>query len=140
MRREHLITAARVIFGLFYFGTGVAIALFYLFGWGGPPSQPTVAAQAFTDALSQSRFLDPLLALSYLVGGGALLFRRTAPLGLAVLAPVVLVIFTFHLVLSGQWMWGTLNLVWLLALAWQFRSAFRPLWTYALPSASVRAV
>lgn len=130
MRREYLFTAARVVFALFYFSTGVAIALFLLFGLGGPPSQPNLAAKAFTDALSQSRFLDPLLALSYLVGGGALLFRRTAPLGLTVLAPVVLVIFTFHLVLSGQWLWGSLNLAWLLVLAWHFRSAFRPLWTY----------
>jgi len=135
--REHLFTAARVVFALFYFGTGVAITVFQLFGWGHPPSQPNVAAQAFTDALTQSRFLDPLLGLSYLVGGGALLFRRTAPLGLAVLAPVVLVIFTFHLVLSGQWPWGTLNLAWLLVLAWHFRSAFRPLWTYPLPARAV---
>jgi hypothetical protein len=47
-----------------------------------------------------------------------------------VLTPVVVGIFCFHLALSGQWLWGTANLVWLLALAWHFRAAFRPLWSY----------
>jgi hypothetical protein len=40
-----------------------------------------------------------------------MLSRRTAPLGIAMLAPVVAVIFLFHLVLTGNWIQGTLNLV-----------------------------
>jgi len=123
-------TALRWLFGLFYFGTGVAIFLYVAFGIGAPPPQPTPQAAAFTAALSQSHIIDPLLSLAYLVGGAALLFRRTAPLGVLVLAPVVLVIFCFHLALSGQWIWGSVNLGVLLLLAWQVRSAFVPLWNH----------
>jgi len=130
MSRDYLPAVARWLFGLFYFSTGTAILLFTFFGLGSPPQQPTPDAAAFTAALTASRFIDPLSAFAFIVGGGALLVRRTTPFGLVVLAPVVVVIFTFHAVLSGQWIWGTVNLVWLAALAWQFRSAFYPLWNY----------
>lgn len=136
MRRDYLLTAARWIFGLFYFSTGVAI-VFAQFGFGSAPHQPTAVAQAFTDALTQSRFMDPLVALTYLLGGGALLIRRTAPMGIAILAPVVTVICCFHLVLSGQWFWGPLNLAWLLALAWFHRDAYLPLWHYVPKRAAI---
>ena len=86
-------------------------------------------AIAFQTALTQSQFMDPLLALTCFFGGAALLIRRTSPLGIAMLAPVVVVIFLFHLVLSGNWMWGTLNLVWLVGLAWSFRRSFTALWS-----------
>lgn len=132
MHQHRIVTVARWIFGLFYFATGVAIFLYAFFGIGSPPSQPTPQATEFTLALTASHFIDPLLSLAYLFGGGALLIRRCAPLGIVVLSPVVLVIFCFHLVLSGQWLWGTINLAWLLMLAWQFRAAFRPLWSYPL--------
>jgi len=130
MQYQRIVAVARVVFGLFYFATGVAILLYALFGIGGPPNQPTPEASEFTMALTASRFVDPLLSLAYLIGGGALVRHRSAPLGILVLAPVVLVIFCFHLVLSGQWIWGTANLAWLLALAWNYRSAFPPLWSY----------
>lgn len=130
MRREKIYTAARWIFALFYFMTGIAITLFTVFGIGSPPSQPTQAAGAFAEALTASRFIDPLCAVAYILGGGALMMRRTVPLGIILLAPVVVVIFCFHMVLSGQWFWGTLNLLWLAALAWPCRVAFAPLWTY----------
>ena len=127
MHSRKVITAARWIFGLFYFATGVVI-VFALFGLGSAPQQPTPASSAFAKALDDSGFIDPLLATVYLTGGAALLMRRTAPLGIAILTPVVIGIFCFHIALSGQWLWGTLNLAWLLALAWCFRSSFQPLW------------
>lgn len=134
MHSQRTLTLARWIFGLFYFSTGVAIFLYTVFGIGSPPSQPTHKAEEFALALTASHFIDPLLSLAYLVGGGALLVRRSAPLGILVLTPAVVVIFCFHLVLSGQWFWGSLNLAWLLMLAWHFRSAFRPLWNYPAPA------
>lgn len=134
MQQQRTVTVARWIFGLFYFTTGVAIFLNAFLGIGSPPKQPSPEAEAFTMALTESHFIDPLLSFVYLIGGGALLQRRTAPLGILVLAPVVIVIFCFHLVLSGQWIWGTANLAWLLALAWHFRSAFHPLFNYPAPS------
>jgi putative oxidoreductase len=125
------LTAARWVFGLFYASTGIAIACYVLFGVGTPPKQPTLAATAFTEALSQSGFIDPMLAVVYILGGLALLRERTAPAGIVLLAPVVSVIFCFHLVLSGQWIWGTVNFLWLLALAYAYRASFVPLWRHA---------
>lgn len=134
MSGETAFSLARGVFGLFYFGTGIMIVLGQ-FGLGEAPRQPNAAAQAFTDALTASRFMDPLIALSYLVGGGALLIRRTAPLGIVILAPPVIAILMFHLVLSGQWIWGPLNAAWLAVLAWHFRAAYVPLWNVPqLPS------
>ena len=69
-------------------------------------------------------FFNPLLMVDYALGGGALLFRRTAPLGLALLAPSVGVIFLFHLKLTGNVAWGGgWALAWAL-LAWRYRAGF----------------
>lgn len=56
--------------------------------------------------------------------------HRTAPLGIVMLAPVVVVIFLFHVVLTGNWPWGTLNLAWIAGLGWRYRRGFTALWTY----------
>jgi len=136
MQSRYAVTGARWVFGLFYFATGIAIVL-GLLGFGSAPQQPTPASSAFAQALDDSRFINPLLAVVYLVGGGALLLRRTAPLGIAILTPVVIGIFCFHITLSGQWIWGTLNLGWLLSLIWCFRSSFRPLWNNVGPGRPV---
>ncbi len=141
MRNAYVLIAARWLFGLLYGLTGLAIGAHALFGVGSPPGQPTASATAFTEALGQSGFIDPLLAVTYVVGGAALLRDRTAPLGIVLLAPAVSVIFCFHLALSGQWIWGLLNMLWLLALAYAYRSAFRPLWNHVtaegIPSRTV---
>ncbi len=92
--------------------------------------QPNAAAQAFSDALEASGFMHPLLAACYLGGGLALLFHRTAPLGLAILGPPVAIILLFHIVLTGMLVWGaSWAAVWLL-MAWRYRRAFVPLLSY----------
>jgi hypothetical protein len=48
-----------------------------------------VIPPCFQKALTASHFMDHLLALACVFGGGVLLIRRTAPLGIAMLAPVV---------------------------------------------------
>ena len=111
-----------VTVGLWVFGAVLGIA--------SPPSQPTMAAAAFMQALSEAHFIDPLLALSYLAGGGLLLFNRTAPAGLVILGPSVVVIFFFHLVLSGQYIWGASATAYFLLLCWHYRRGFEPLWSY----------
>jgi hypothetical protein len=123
--------AGRWIFGLWYLLSGGAWLVTNASGRSVEHHEVTPGAIAFTKALSDSRFMDPLLAVACLLGGGALLIGRTAPLGIAILAPVVVVIFLFHLVLSGNWIWGALNLVWFTGLAWRYRRAFIPLWTYS---------
>jgi hypothetical protein len=62
-------------------------------------------------ALTESHFMDPLLAIACLFGGRALLSRRTAPLGIAILAPVVAVIFLFHRLALQKSIYCTLGLL-----------------------------
>jgi hypothetical protein len=78
--------------------------------------------------------MNPLVCLACLVGGGAMLFRRTTPLGIVILAPLVIIIFCFHMVITKSYLWGALNLVLLAANAWRFRRGFDPLWNYAGPA------
>jgi len=125
-----LALSGRWIFGLWYFITGGAWLVAHAIGRGAAHHELAPGAIAFQKALTESLFMDPLLAVTCLFGGAALLFRRTAPLGIAMLAPLVVVIFLFHLVLTGNWMWGTLNLAWFAGLAWCYRAAFTTLWTY----------
>jgi hypothetical protein len=120
----------RWLYGLFFLATGLWILVSVGTGMLSPPSQPTPRAAAFMEALSASGFMDPLLALSFILGGGALLARRTAPAGLAILAPAVAVILLFHLFLSGQWPVGLVVAGVFLALAWHYRTAFASLWSW----------
>ncbi len=121
--------AARWVFGSFYGATGLYIAAATILGRA-PPHQEAPAAQALVLARTASRIVDPLLAATYIAGGLAMLRRRTAPLGIVLLAPAVTVIFLFHLFLSGHRLWGSVNAAWLVGLAWSHRSAFAPLWQY----------
>ena len=116
----------RWVFGAFYLATGAWIVVALMAGHG-RPQQPTPAAAAFMDALANSGFMDPLLAATFILGGAALLAQRTAAVGIILLAPAVVIIFLFHLSLSGQYIWGTLNLAWLCALGWAYRDRFRDL-------------
>jgi hypothetical protein len=61
-----------------------------------PYPQPNAAAQAFSNAPDASGFMNPALVASYLGGGLALIFQRTAPLGLAMLGPPVAIILLFQ--------------------------------------------
>jgi hypothetical protein len=131
MLLKYITVAGRWIFGLWYLITGGAWLVAHALGRSAAHHERTAGAIAFQQALTDSHFLDPLLALTCLVGGAALLIRRTGPLGIAMLAPVVVVIFLFHLVLSGIWIWGTLNMVWFAGLAWYYRRAFITLWSWS---------
>jgi hypothetical protein len=99
--RRYARVAVRSVYGLFFLLTGIWILLTLSTGLTSPPPQPTPAATAFMEALSATGFIDPLLAVSFILGGGSLLVDRTTPLGLVILAPAVTVILLFHLVASG---------------------------------------
>jgi hypothetical protein len=131
MLLKYIAIAGRWIFGLWYLLTGGAWLVAHALGRGAAHHEVTAGAIALQKALTESHFMDPLLALTCLFGGAALIIRRTAPLGIAMLAPVVVVIFLFHLMLSGNWMWGSLNVVWFAGLAWCYRRAFTTLWSYS---------
>jgi hypothetical protein len=133
MLPKYIAIGGRWIFALWYLTTGAVWLVSHALGRGAAHDEVTAGSIAFQKALTESHFMDPLLALTCFFGGAALLIRRTAPLGIAMLAPLVVVIFLFHLVLSGNWIWGTLNLVWFIGLAWCYRRAFTTLWSYADP-------
>lgn len=99
-------TALRLVFALFLLVSGAWTSL-----------------HAFTDPPSPDP-VDKILGVALLVGGGALLFRRTAPLGVVVLAPAVVLIVLFQLILSGRVLFAALVLACFAALAWRYRSAF----------------
>ncbi|WP_057636119.1 hypothetical protein [Stenotrophomonas humi] len=125
-----IIAVARWLYALFYAYTGASWLSHKLFGTAWPDHEEAPAAKALTTALTSSGIVEPLIAGACLVGGGLLFFRRTAPLGIAVLAPLVTGIFIFHLFLNQQWPWGTFHFCYLVVLAWLHRTAFRPLWNY----------
>ena len=129
MRGELVWATLRIAYGLFFLATGMFIIVATTTGMLAAPVQPTAPAQALTDALDASGFMDPLLAAAYVAGGGALLFNRSAPLGIVILAGPVAVILFFHLALSGQYIWGPFIAGTLAALAWHYRLRLETLWT-----------
>lgn len=117
--------AARMIFAAWYFGVGVLGFIF--------DDRANDMAKATTDlerAMAASGFLNPLLCLCCTVGGAALLVQRTSPLGIVVLAPLVIIILCFHMMITKDYWWGALNFALLLALIWHFRRGLEPLWSY----------
>ena len=129
------ISVIRWLFGLFYGGMGAVSLAFRLLDK--PFVTPVNNAQeyAFASAMSASGFVDPLITLTCLVGGILVLVRRTTPLGLAVLTPLIAGIFLYHLVLSNSLVIGNVQLALLLVLLWHYRASFRLLWRYGLSSA-----
>jgi hypothetical protein len=117
--------AARIILGLVFFGFGLngLLDLFPL-----PPAQG--AAAVFIGGLAASRYFFPLLFVTYLLTGAALLTGQFVPLALAVLAPIIVNIAVMHFFVpsSGAEI-GLAALVTVLEifLGWSYRLAFRPL-------------
>jgi len=123
--RKYFFIAARLLFALWYFGVGVIG-----FITNDAVKDAANASTPLEKAMAESLFMNPLLCLACLVGGGAMLFRRTTPLGIAILAPLVIIIFCFHMVITKSYFWGSLNLILLVAIAWEFRRGIEPLWNY----------
>jgi len=132
---NRLSALARWIFGLFYAFIGATWFAYRFMGKSafGPNPDETAAAKALAAAFAESGFIDPVIVLTCLLGGLLLLVRRTAPLAICVLAPLVTIIFLFHVCLNDRWfywIWGSLQLAWLLMLSWLHRASFRPLWQH----------
>ena len=129
MLKKYLSIAARLIFALWYFGVGIVG-----FVTNDAVKDATHASTSLERAMAETGFMNILLCLACFVGGGAMLFRRTTPLGIVILAPLVIIIFCFHMVITKSYLWGSLNLLLLAALAWQYRRGFDQLWNYAGPA------
>jgi uncharacterized membrane protein YphA (DoxX/SURF4 family) len=120
---RHLPTAARLFLGLAFTVFGLNFFLHFL---PTPPSPP--GAASFAGALFASGYFFPLLKTTEVLAGVLLLSGRFVPLALAVLAPIVVNIVGFHLVLAPSG--SPLALAVLAAelyLAWTYRAAFAPM-------------
>lgn len=133
-----LAAVLRWIFGLFYVAVGTVAFGSRLLGKPFVTPINNEQEHAFAMALSASGFMEPLISAACLVGGLMVLFRRTTPLGLAVLAPLIAVIFLYHFVLSGSWLIGAVQLALLCVLAWLHRSAYHALWNYSSGASATR--
>src|SRR5689334_15071119 len=94
---RHLLTVVRVVLGLLFFVTGLNGFLNFL-----PQNAESMpeGALAFSAALAQTGYMLPLAMGVQLVSGTLLLANRFVPLALALLAPVVVNIFAFHVFLA----------------------------------------
>ncbi len=126
---QKLVIGIRWIYSIFYILIGLQ-TLSVLIGFSSKPDfslSPENAA--FQNALDATGFIVPIMAIAYIASGTLMLFRRTAPLGIVILAPLVVVILFTHVMLNGNPIWGVIHASLLLWFAWQFREAYVPLWS-----------
>jgi len=121
----------RWLFGGYYLVVGILFGL-TLLGLV-PPHKLAISPRsaAFQQALAATGFVMPTLLATYIAGGAALFSLRTAPLGLAMLAPAVVMITLTDSILDTAYAVAAINLAVFLALAWHLRAAYRPMWTFA---------
>ncbi|MEO6082396.1 MAG: DoxX family membrane protein [Umezawaea sp.] len=120
---RHLPTVVRVVLGLLFFVMGLNGFLNFLPQDAG--SMPE-GALAFSTALAQTGYMLPLAMGVQLVSGILLLANRFVPLALALLAPVVVNIFAFHVFLApGGLVIAIAVAAMEVGLAWAHRDAFR---------------
>ena len=118
-------TIFRGVFGLFY----LAIGLYWIYlvskGQGGFPGF-NEAEKALTSAMNNASFFQPAVIFSCVAGGALTLFYRTAPAGIIVLTPLIVMIFLYHAYLTQAYIHSSAQLLWLLALYWIYRRSFLP--------------
>ena len=122
---RYLPTAARVLLGLDFFIFGLNGFLNFI---PRPATPPPAAAMAFIGGLLGTGYFFPLLKGTEVIAGAALLANRFVPLALAVLAPIVLNIAFFHVVVAPTGApVAIVTLVLEIYLAWVYRAAFQPM-------------
>jgi uncharacterized membrane protein YphA (DoxX/SURF4 family) len=113
---------ARMMLGLTFVVFGLNGILHFI-----PQPEMPQAAIAFFGGLAAARYMLPLLFGTQIVGG-ILLLVGIVPLGLLLLAPVIVNIVAFHLFVAPSGLGIALFVAVLeLFLAWGHRDAFRPL-------------
>lgn len=122
---RHLPTVARILMGLMFFVFGLNGFLQFI---PSPKEAMPEGAVAFAGALMKTGYMMQLVAGTQLLVGVMLLLNRFVPLALALLAPIIVGIVTFHMFLAPSGMGvAVVVLVLELYLAWAYRGAFRPM-------------
>jgi len=115
--------AARLLQGLVFLVFGANYFLHFI-----PTGQPPERALGFIMGLVGSGYLLPLLKVTEIGAALLLISNRFVPLALAVLAPIVVNVVAFHVVLEPAGLpLGILVLALEVYLAWTYRDAFRPM-------------
>lgn len=113
---------ARILLGLIFFVFGLNGFLMFL-----PMPQPSPDALAFASALAATGYMFPLLKGIEVIAGALLLANRAVPFALVLLAPIVVNIAAFHIVLEpGYGMVITLGVL-MSYLGYAYREQFAPL-------------
>jgi len=122
---RHIPTIVRILMGLMFFVFGLNGFLNFI----PQPKDPMPeGAMAFATALMNTGYMMKIVMGTQLLVGVLLLINRMVPLALALLAPILVGIVTFHIFLAPAGTApGMVALVMELYLAWAYRSAFRPM-------------
>ena len=117
------VAIVRILLGLMFFVFGLN-GFFNFFH----APLPGGVAGAFLGAMFQSHYLI-LVAATQVVAGALLLVGQYVPFALALLAPVLANILTYHLTMDhkGLGMAIVVILLWALV-AWRYRASFASLW------------
>ncbi len=124
---RYLPALARLLMGLIFFVFGLNVFLNFIPRPKTPMPEPAVA---FAMALMKTGYMMPLVMGTQLLVGVLLLLNRFVPLALALIAPIIVGIISFHLFLApapAAFAPGLVVLVLELYLAWSYRHAFRPM-------------
>ncbi len=116
---------ARILMGLMFFVFGLNGFLRFI---PEPKTPMPEGAMAFAVALMKTGYMMQLVSGTQLIVGALLLLNRFVPLALALIAPIIVGIVTFHIFLAPSSLApGMVVFVLELYLAWAYRSAFRPM-------------
>ena len=117
-----LTLVARILLGLIFVVFGLNGFLHFL----PQPALPD-AAKSFFGGLAATGYMIPLLFAAQVLGG-ALLLLGMVPLGLLILAPVIVNIIAFHIFLAPDGLpLAIVVALFALFLAWAHRDAYAPL-------------
>lgn len=122
--KRYLRATARILLGLVFFAAGL-VGLLHL---APPPKDMPQATLDFLNGLMATHYMMPLISGTEALGGALLLINRFAPLGLALLAPVIVNIVAFHIFLAPSGLPVAFVVLALeLYLAWSWRAAYAPM-------------
>jgi putative oxidoreductase len=121
---HYLVQGSRYITALLF----IVFGLNGLFGFFSPPPIEVEAAKSFLSGLASSGYFIPFLKVSEILGGLMLLSEFFLPLGLLILAPIVINIFLFHLFAAGGLQGMESGIVALMVIvAWGYKKRFASL-------------